>query len=177
MTNKILVTNKEGVVDNIGNLKGKQIRFINEKEFYSKVVSGDISVKNKVILFVEKSYSIFKKLIDNNFISIDIRGIDKQKFIKLDYSNLRKMKKIFSSLLLTLSIVCFIWASEIDLELFSITVMTIGSGTAIYKTLAIVLLEVLSALFFPPSPPMGLTLALNMVSAMVGSVIGLFFII
>jgi hypothetical protein len=63
--------------------------------------------------------------------------------IKLDYSNLRKMKKIFSALLLTLSIVCFIWASEIDLELFSITVMTIGSGTDIYKTLAIVFLGVI----------------------------------
>ncbi|MCH1547069.1 MAG: hypothetical protein L7S44_00750 [Flavobacteriaceae bacterium] len=53
------------------------------------------------------------------------------------------MKKIFSTLLLILSILSFIWASEIDLELFSIAVMTIGSGTTIYKTLALILLGII----------------------------------
>ena len=53
------------------------------------------------------------------------------------------MKKIFSSLLLILSILSFIWASEIDLELFSIAVMTIGSGTTINKTIALILLGII----------------------------------
>ena len=46
------------------------------------------------------------------------------------------MKKLLSILMQILAIVCFIVASEVDLELFSITVMTIGSGTTIWKTIA-----------------------------------------
>jgi hypothetical protein len=49
--------------------------------------------------------------------------------------------------MLILAIICFIWAGEVDLELFSIAVMTIGSGTTIWKTiiymsLGIVILKV-----------------------------------
>ena len=46
------------------------------------------------------------------------------------------MKKLLSISMQILAIVCFIVASEVDLELFSITVMTIGSGTTIWKTIA-----------------------------------------
>lgn len=38
-----------------------------------------------------------------------------------------------------LAISCFIIALEVDLELLSIAVMTVGSGTAIWKTIAYVL--------------------------------------
>ena len=38
------------------------------------------------------------------------------------------MKKLLSILMQILAIVCFIVASEVDLELFSITVMTIGNN-------------------------------------------------
>jgi len=60
---------------------------------------------------------------------------------------MKKMKKLLSILMLILAIICFIWAGEVDLELFSIAVMTIGSGTTIWKTiiyisLGIVILKV-----------------------------------
>ena len=45
--------------------------------------------------------------------------------------------------MLILAIVCFIWAGEVDLELFSIAVMTIGSGTTIWKTIAYILAGIL----------------------------------
>ncbi|MDC0622427.1 hypothetical protein OAO94_01370 [Flavobacteriaceae bacterium] len=53
------------------------------------------------------------------------------------------MKKSLSILMLILAIVCFIWAGEVDLELFSIAVMTIGSGTTIWQTIALIILGVL----------------------------------
>ena len=60
---------------------------------------------------------------------------------------MKKMKKLLSILMLILAVICFIWAGEVDLELFSIAVMTIGSGTTICKTiiyisLGIVILKV-----------------------------------
>lgn len=83
---RIFVTTKE-IEDHIGELRNVKVRFINEKDFIAKVKNGELSVKNKVILFLEKSFtSTFKKLIDDNYIKLDIRGIDKQKFIRLDYS-------------------------------------------------------------------------------------------
>jgi len=45
--------------------------------------------------------------------------------------------------MLILAVVCFIWAGEVDLELFSIAVMTIGSGTTIWQTIALIFLGVL----------------------------------
>lgn len=46
--------------------------------------------------------------------------------------------------MLILAIVCFIVASEVDLELFSIAVMTIGSGgTTIWKTIAYISLGII----------------------------------
>lgn len=45
--------------------------------------------------------------------------------------------------MLILAILCFIWAGEVDLELFSIAVMTIGSGTTIWKTIAYILAGIL----------------------------------
>ena len=56
---------------------------------------------------------------------------------------MKKMKKSLSILMLILAIVCFIWAGEVDLELFSIAVMTIGSGTTIWQTIALIILGVL----------------------------------
>ena len=56
---------------------------------------------------------------------------------------MKKMKKSLSVLMLILAIVCFIWAGEVDLELFSIAVMTIGSGTTIWQTIAFIILGVL----------------------------------
>ena len=60
---------------------------------------------------------------------------------------MKKMKKLLSILMLILAVICFIWAGEVDLELFSIAVMTIGSGTTIWKTsiyisLGIIILKV-----------------------------------
>ncbi len=46
------------------------------------------------------------------------------------------MKKIIFILMHLLAISCFIIALEVDLELLSIAVMTVGSGTAIWKTIA-----------------------------------------
>ena len=37
--------------------------------------------------------------------------------------------------MLILAVLCFIWAIEVDLELFSIAVMIIGSGTTVRKQL------------------------------------------
>ena len=56
---------------------------------------------------------------------------------------MKKMKKSLSILMLILAILCFIWAGEVDLELFSIAVMTIGSGTTIWQTIALIILGVL----------------------------------
>ena len=56
---------------------------------------------------------------------------------------MKKMKKSLSILMLILAIVCFIWAGEVDLELFSIAVMTIGSGTTIWKTIAYIVAGIL----------------------------------
>lgn len=52
------------------------------------------------------------------------------------------MKKLLSILMLILAVICFIWAGEVDLELFSIAVMTIGSGTTIWKTIIYILLGI-----------------------------------
>ena len=49
------------------------------------------------------------------------------------------MKKIIFILMHILAISCFIIALEVDLELLSIAVMTVGSGTAIWETIAYVL--------------------------------------
>ncbi|MDC1492668.1 hypothetical protein N8383_02110 [Flavobacteriaceae bacterium] len=53
------------------------------------------------------------------------------------------MKKILSILLLILAIICFIWATEVDLALFSISIMSIGSGITIWKTIAYTLAGVI----------------------------------
>ncbi|RZO99822.1 MAG: hypothetical protein EVA45_03695 [Flavobacteriales bacterium] len=53
------------------------------------------------------------------------------------------MKKLLSILMLILAVICFIWAGEVDLELFSIAVMTIGSGTTIWKTIIYILLGII----------------------------------
>ena len=45
--------------------------------------------------------------------------------------------------MLILAVLCFIWAAEVDLELFSIAVMTIGSGTSIWKTIAYIVAGIL----------------------------------
>lgn len=55
---------------------------------------------------------------------------------------MKKMKKLLSILMLILAVICFIWAGEVDLELFSIAVMTIGSGTTIWKTIIYILLGI-----------------------------------
>ena len=56
---------------------------------------------------------------------------------------MKKMKKLLSISMLILAVLCFIWAGEVDLELFSIAVMTIGSGTTIWKTIAYILAGIL----------------------------------
>ena len=56
---------------------------------------------------------------------------------------MKKMKKLLSILMLILAVICFIWAGEVDLELFSIAVMTIGSGTTIWKTIIYISLGII----------------------------------
>ena len=77
---RICVTNKE-TDDKIGEVRGVKIRFINDKDFYNKIKRGELIIKNKVILFSDKSYTLIKKLIDNGIIKLDVRGLDKLKFM------------------------------------------------------------------------------------------------
>jgi hypothetical protein len=82
---RICVTHKE-TDDKIGEIRGVKIRFINDKDFYNKIKRGELIVNNKVILFSDKSYTLIKKLIDNGIIKLDVRGLDKLKFMKLEYT-------------------------------------------------------------------------------------------